>query len=137
MWTKNPKLWQAFDEGRTAEALLGTGGTFIPNATYRDKHDDTLVIDQLLDWAADRNGWDVAAGAFTTALSRPTEAGDREGAYGLVLAYLLVTEDRQEVLPVDPASLRAALEEVDRRSASADEERLRPLIDAVRQRLPS
>lgn len=44
----NDYLQALFTEGRFYDAVLGVNGIFIPDVTFRDKHDSLLVIRQMI-----------------------------------------------------------------------------------------
>jgi hypothetical protein len=46
---------RAISESKISRLILGEGDFFIPNPTYRDKHDQTLVFRELFNWAVNTN----------------------------------------------------------------------------------
>ena len=105
----NPYIWGLFDRGFIIPSLHGDGEFFIPNATYRDQHDEALVLRQLVLWADDREKWPVALAAVESTLRQATEANDSQKVLGLAWAALLVGDDMHEVLLTDQAAQLAGL----------------------------
>lgn len=101
--TVNPHLWALFDRSLIMQALQGHGEFFIPNGTYREQHDETLVLRQLVLWADDREKWPVALAAVESTLRQSAEANDLQKVVGLAWAALLVGDDMHEVLLTDEA----------------------------------
>lgn len=107
--TVNPHLWALFDRGFVIQALQGQGEFFLPSVTYREQHDEALVLRQLVLWADDREKWPVAQAAVEGALREAAEANDLQKVVGLAWAALLVGDDVHEVLLTDEAVQLAGL----------------------------
>lgn len=111
----NTRIWQWFERGHIAEALLGGEPYFVADTTFRDRHDRPLIIDQLLLWAAAHEQLGTAAEAFMAALRTAVSDSDVWAAYDLVWSYLIVTRDQAAELPVRGEEVLGLLDEVDRR----------------------
>lgn len=110
----NKQLAQWFDAGKAKEALLGSDTYFLPETTYRDRHDRLLAVDQLLLWATRHGRVQDFAKAFLAALETAVADHDAWTAYDLVWSYLLVRRDHETADRVATADILHALDEVDR-----------------------
>jgi hypothetical protein len=109
----NAQITRWFDEGHAKEAILGGEPFFVPETTFRDRHDRVLVLDQLLLWAVERGRATEARSAILDALKAAAADADHWGAYDLVWSYLLVIKDHETVVALDSAEILAVLDELD------------------------
>jgi len=101
--TVDPRVWGWFDKGEIIPALRGHDDYFIPGPTWRERHDELLVLRQLVLWADDRDEWPIALRAVETALRLTIEAGDEPDALGLAWAAVLVGDNMHETLLTEEA----------------------------------
>jgi len=98
-----------------------------------------LVMGQLFGWAVSENKSLDSATAFSEAVELLATTNRLSDAFHLVMAYLLVSEDRRETLPVNWEHVVGSLAAVATRNAgvlSQDTEQ-RNLIVNVAARLPN
>jgi len=127
-----------FSQGKAVEALCGLGDYFMPDVTYRDEHDFTLAVGELLEWAREGHQED-AAGAFVTASTTLLDTGRLENALRLLRSYFVLQKEAQTPLPLDESGLasrfgRAAHEAAQRLSRDED---LRNLFLSVSRDFPA
>ncbi|MGH7487580.1 MAG: hypothetical protein ACREMY_18550 [bacterium] len=136
--TLNQQIWRWFDAGEIREALDSEGEFVLPDVTYRDQHDQLLVIDQLFDWAKARSRTSAAAEELQNAIERYASAGDVMRAARAILTYLIVQRDRGETIGVEPTMLARILAAgVERHPAAVvSDESTRKLVLAVAERIP-
>jgi hypothetical protein len=136
--TVNRKIWGWFDAGKIGEALEGKAEFFLPDVTYRDEHDQVLVIDQLFDWAKRHGRERQAAEIFEYVVTKAAGAGELVQASRLLLTYLVVENDREDTIGVDVDSLAENLATVIKRHPGClvNDEQTRGVVLAVADRLP-
>ena len=118
--TVNTKLWTWFERGQAPQALCGQREFFIGNHTYRDRHDDGLVLDQLSDWAATNEKPDEASSAFTQALRDHLSAGRGSDVIGLVWSYMVLSQYREMTFAMDLPQVREILTAAGRESEASE-----------------
>lgn len=107
--TINRKMWAWFEQGRASQALRGQGDFFVANNTYRDRHDDGLVLSQLSDWVAASGSATHASSALSEALEAHLEAGRAERVVGLVWAYMVASQYQEMSFALDLGRVREIL----------------------------
>jgi len=135
--TVNRRIWGWFDAGKIREALEGKGEFFQPEVTYRDEHDQVLVIDQLFDWAKKHGRERQAAEIFEYVVTKAAGASELE-ASRLLLRYFIVENDREETIGVDVDRLAENLATAMKRHPGGlvNDEQTRGVVLAVADRLP-
>jgi hypothetical protein len=135
---KNARIWDWFNHGKIADALRGQNEFFIPGVTYRENHDEILVIGQLIAWAQETGHAEKASSDFESTVSELLNQGQVEKAVGIVLSYLIVSKDQRGDLPIDMDRLQRQLVTAirDHGREIASKEGLRQLVIRVADRLP-
>jgi hypothetical protein len=135
---KNARIWDWFNHGKIADALRGQNEFFIPGVTYRENHDEILVIGQLIAWAQETDGLEKATSDFESTVSELLNEGQVEKALGLVWSYLIVSRDQRSSLSLDMDVLQSRLAMAIRDHAReiASREEFRQLVLRVADRLP-
>ena len=133
----NPQLHRWFDQGHAKDAIIGDGEFFCRCHTWGD-HDTILVLGQLLGWTTTNNKCPDAAKAFIGALEFLASTNRTDNAFRLVLSYIIISEDRDESLPIDMEHVCRSLAELARRHADdlSTNAQQRALVLDVATRLP-
>jgi hypothetical protein len=126
-----PQLWARFDGGLAVQALQGQGEFFIAGVTWRDQHDNLVVLRQLVLWADDRERWPTALDAVEASLRQAVEADDFQSVLGRAWAALLVGDDTHESLLSDAAARLAR----DAATLSGYPPETQAIAEAVQERL--
>ena len=125
----NERLWRWFDNGHAVEALLGREGHFIPSVTYRERHDDVLVLNQLASWADDRGRWDELVQAVDDAVRQAVADDDLRTGFGIAWAAIIVGDDTSNAM-FDPSAMLQVLDEAMRDYEGSD-----PEVAAIAERV--
>jgi hypothetical protein len=137
MKVKNELIWNWFEQGEVREALLGEGHFFIPDELF-GRHNQILVIDQLFDWACERNKFTSSAQTFEETVDYLCVSNRIYDTFKLVLSYSLISDDRHEHLPVKMDHVIELLAQLSNKNGdllSKDSE-LRNLVLQVSKRFP-
>ena len=134
----NRRIWNWFDNAYFHQALCGEGDFFIPEITYRDEHDQTLIVDQLFQWAKGRDRERDAAEALEQVIAEYASSGDIIRASRLVLIYMIVADERGETLGIQREDLASSLATLIARHPETvvSDEGARQLVLSVAARLP-
>jgi hypothetical protein len=136
---KNERIWGWFSNGHVCDALLGRGGYFIADVTYREEHDLSLIFSQLFSWAEESGRESDAARGIESVIHKLLLEGAVREALNLAWSYLVVAEERGKNLPLDIDSLQrqlAASIQKEAHQVSIDES-LRRLTLLVAEKLPA
>jgi len=116
----NPELWAQFDAGHALEALCGQGKFFFPHHTYRTWHDDSFVLSQLCDWAADRGKVREASDAFMAALREHLVAERVDWVFSLVWAFMVSSVYQEMPFALDIPEIKELLDEAESMPGAAE-----------------
>lgn len=136
----NARIVAWFEAGHAVEALLGGHPYFIPDHTYRDRHDRLLVLRQLAQWARIGDNSPAASAAFMAALFQAALDEDLSSVCDLTWCLLLASVDGDLAIPLDVLDLDRLLEIADTVSEPPGEEaaNMRQRVrDALTARSPS
>lgn len=97
----NDKIWKWFDEGNIVNVLIGRKDYFIPDVTFRDRHDLMLVIRQLLLWSKARNDEIHAASEFEKGIDVLIYTKNAEDVLTYLHSYFLVCASDNIALPIN------------------------------------
>ena len=118
----NARIVAWFEAGHTVDALLGGHPYFIPDHTYRDRHDRLLVLRQLAQWARLGDNSLAASTAFMEALFQAALDEDLSSVCDLTWCLLLISGDGDLAIPVDALDLDRLLDIADTVSEPPGEE---------------
>ncbi|WP_300672769.1 hypothetical protein [Desulfoluna sp.] len=138
MNTINKQITKWFDKGNIKEAIIGEKPFFIPDVTYRDKHDRILVLRQLLLWAdMNNNGFEVATIIQQTIVDLCSFDKICE-TLDIVWCFLLIKEDMQIRLPIDMRFIENELVELIKKNVKelSINEELREVVLSLSEKLP-
>lgn len=88
--TRNDRLFRLFDKGKAKDSLLGENEYFIPDVTYRDKHNSVLVLDQLILWCEENNKYQEIDYVLTEIFNEKMLIDDNEGLLDFVMTLFVV-----------------------------------------------
>lgn len=100
----NAQFQSWFSQGKAVEALCGLGSFFMPDVTYREEHDFTLAVKNLMEWAQ-RGHQEDAAKAITAATTTLLDSGKFDQALRLLSSYFVLEKEAQSSLPIDEGLL--------------------------------
>lgn len=75
----------------------------------REEHDQLYALDQLFEWARQSRRWHDGGRGLEGVVSGMLESGDRQRAVETIWAYIVVTDDSGDSLPLDLSRIVVSL----------------------------
>lgn len=138
MLRKNKKIWDWFDKEEICQAILGKGDFFIPDPTYREKHDRLLIFRQLIYWANnDKIKRKKAAVFFNSILIELSKTNKINEAADIIWSYFICIDDLGKNLPIDISFMKKKINQmiVAKGKLISEDSELRELIIALEKRI--
>jgi len=135
MVVRNRRLWSWFDSKRISEAILGEKEYFIPDVTYRDKHDRTLVLNQLFQWATARSFQTEAARGVENAVKEAMRRNLAWEVFDILWVYFLTVDDLHFELPVEPEVFQQVANQMAQSTGGHCDDEFNSLENAVNARI--
>lgn len=101
MNTDNPKILKWFDRGKIKEAILGENSFFIPDVTFRERHDILLIFRQLFIWSDKNNKTFEVSKVIEEIICELSSKGNIGNTLDIVWCYLLTKREFNSDIRID------------------------------------
>jgi|GEM_PF-4705970 len=90
---KNQDIWVKFESGGASDLIVGDGGIFIPDHTFRDSHDRLLVLRELIKWGREKGNQNEAVAQFQKSIEFLLQSARCVDLFDVIICYLIAESD--------------------------------------------